>query len=278
MSYNISIKFLYTITTIIIGTFICINFIQFNYHNLVRYYSYDAKTTGYIVTDKCLFDLPENAHIVDLRCQYAKYTVDGVKYLKELNQFLDLDFNTDTDKEVNILYKKNNPTIYVVDDKSNINSFIILFSAILILILLWVLLLIIIVNDNYYTNYIHLFYAFSLTISISYYCVIIINSIYYYTIGNYIEYNSFTSGIVKDKDTIEYSINNVNKTFKYSSSFYDFKSGDKVTLLYDKNNIEHITIYEVKSKIKDLVKAILLIICLLLLWVFLIYNISYILN
>ena len=274
LNYNISIKFLYTITTIIIGTFICINFIEFKYNNLARYYSYNAKTTANIVSDKCLFDLPENAHIVDLRCYYIKYTVDGVKYFEPFNDVEDFI----ADKQINILYKKTNPKDYIVDDKSNITDFIILFSSILILILLWLFLVIIIVNDNNYNNYIHLFYAFLLTIAISYYCMIIIYSIYYHIIGNYKEYNSYVSGIVKDKDIIEYSINNVNKTLKYSSSFYDFKIGDKVTLLYDKNDIEYITIYEVKSKIIDLVKAILLIICILLLWVFLIYNISYILN
>jgi hypothetical protein len=269
MSYNIIIKFLYTIIAIIIGTFICFQYIKTNYNKLVDYNSYDGKTTANIVTDKCLFDLPENSHIVDLKCYYIQYTVDGVKYLKP-NQSKILF----TNKQVNIIYKKNNPEIFIVDDKSNINNFIIFFISIFILILLWIFLLIIIIIKN---NYIHLFYAFLLTMYISFKCIMNIYYAYYYIIGNYIDYDSYINGIVKDKDTIEYSINNVNKTLKFSS-FYDFKIGDKVNLLYNKDNIEDIIIYDAKSKIKDLVILILLIISLIIIWFFLIFNISYILN
>ena len=101
---------------------------------------------------------------------------------------------------------------------------------------------------------------------------------YYNIIGNYDKYDGYTTGIVKDKDTIEYSINNVNKTLIYSTSLYDFKIGDKVNLLYNKKDIEDIIIYDFNSKIIYIIKSILLIISLIIIWIFLIYNISYILN
>jgi len=159
----------------------------------------------------------------------------------------------------------------MVDDKSNINNFINLFISIIILILLWIFFLIIILNENTYNNYIHLFYAFAFNIFLSYYCIIYHN--YYNIIGN----NYDTIGIVKDKGIIEYSINNINKTLKYSSN-YNFKIGDKVNLMYLKNDIEDIIIYDFKSKIIYIVKSIILTIFAILIWFFLFFNISYILN
>jgi hypothetical protein len=43
MTYYITIKFLYTITAIIIGTFTCFYYILTNYDKLEYYYSYDEK-------------------------------------------------------------------------------------------------------------------------------------------------------------------------------------------------------------------------------------------
>lgn len=276
MSYNITIRFLYTITAIIIGTFICFYYIGTSYSKITYYYNnYNAKTTGYITTKKCLNDTQANDNIYDFKCYYIEYTVNGVKYSKHLNQSIDVI----TNKKVNILYKKDSPEISMVEDQSYLNNFIIIFISLIILILLWLFLLIIILNENsYYNNYLHLFYAFALSIFLSYYCIMNNYYSYYNIIGNYINYDSYTIGIVKDKDTIEYSINNVNKTLKYSTSLYDFKVGDKVNLLYNKKDIEDIIIYDFKSKIMYIVKIILLIICLLLIWFFLIYNISYILQ
>ena len=276
MNYNISIRFLYTITAIIIGTFICIYYIQTSYSKIAYYYSYDAKTTGYIISKKCLYDLPENAHIVNFKCSnnYKEYAVNDIKYSNPFNQSEDLI----TDKQVNILYKKASPEISIVEDKSYLNNFITLFISIIILILLWLLLLIIILYENSYNNYIHLFYAFALSIFLSFYCIMYNYYSYYNIIGNYDKYDGYTTGIVKDKDTIEYSINNVNKTLKYSSSLYDFKVGDKVNLLYNKKDIEDIIIYDFNSKIIYIIKSILLIISLIIIWIFLIYNISYILQ
>ena len=274
MNYNISIRFLYTITAIIIGTFICIYYIQTSYSKIAYYYSYDAKTTGYIISKKCLYDLPKNAHIADLRCYYIEYTVNDVKFSKPFNQSEDLI----TDKQVNILYKKASPEISIVEDKSYLNNLITIFISIIILILLWLFLLIIILYENSYNNYIHLFYAFALSIFLSFYCIMYNYYSYYNIIGNYDKYDGYTTGIVKDKDTIEYSINNVNKTLKYSTSLYDFKVGDKVNLLYNKKDIEDIIIYDFNSKIIYIIKSILLIISLIIIWIFLIYNISYILQ
>ena len=274
MAYNITIRFLYTLSTIIIGTFICFYYIEKSYKKIAYYYSYDAKTTGYIISKKCLDDLPENAHIVNFKCYYKEYIVNDTKYSSPFNESEDLI----TDKKVDILYKKNSPEFSIVDDKSNINNFINLFISIIILILLWLFFLIIILNENSYNNYFHLLYAFALSIFLSFYCIMYNYYSYYNIIGNYINYDSYTIGIVKDKGIIEYSINNVNKTLKYSTSLYDFKVGDKVNLLYNKKDIEDIIIYDFKSKITYIINIIILIICLYLIWFFLIYNISYILQ
>jgi hypothetical protein len=267
MTYNITIRFLYTLLTIIIGTFFCFYHIEKSYKKIAYYYSYDSKTTGYIISKKCLND------IVDLKCYYKEYTVNDTKYSNSFNESEDLI----TDKKVDILYKKDSPEISMVDDKSNINNFINLFISIIILILLWLFFLIIILNENTYNNYIHLFYAFAFNIFLSYYCIIY--NYYYYNniIGNYSNYDSYTIGIVKDKGIIEYSINNINKTLKYSSN-YNFKIGDKVNLMYDKKDIEDIIIYDFKSKIIYIVKSIILTIFAIIIWFFLFFNISYILN
>ena len=132
MAYNV--RFLY-ILTIIIGTFICIYYIEKSYKKIAYYYSYDAKTTGYIISKKCLDNLPEN-----VKCYYKEYIVNDVKYSKSFNESEDLI----TDKEVDILYKRESPEISIVDDKSYFNNFINLFISIIILILLWILFLIII--------------------------------------------------------------------------------------------------------------------------------------
>ena len=68
MAYNV--RFLY-ILTIIIGTFICIYYIEKSYKKIAYYYSYDAKTTGYIISKKCLDNLPEN-----VKCYYKEYIVN----------------------------------------------------------------------------------------------------------------------------------------------------------------------------------------------------------
>ena len=185
MNYNISIRFLYTITAIIIGTFICIYYIQTSYSKIAYYYSYDAKTTGYIISKKCLYDLPENAHIVNFKCSnnYIEYTVNDVKFSKPFNQSEDLI----TDKQVNILYKKASPEISIVEDKSYLNNFITLFISIIILILLWLFLLIIILYEYSYNNYIHLFYAFALSIFLSFYCIMYNYYSYHFLVEHNVE-------------------------------------------------------------------------------------------
>jgi len=66
MTYNITIRFLYTLSTIIIGTFICFYYIGESSKKIAYYYSYDAKTTGYIISKKCLND------IVNFKCYYKR--------------------------------------------------------------------------------------------------------------------------------------------------------------------------------------------------------------
>jgi hypothetical protein len=83
-------------------------YISINYNKLVYYYSYDAKTTGYIINKKCLDDID------DFKCYYKEYTVNDVKYSKLFNQSIDLI----TNKKVNILYKKDSPEISIIEDKS----------------------------------------------------------------------------------------------------------------------------------------------------------------
>jgi hypothetical protein len=195
MNYNIIIKFLYTLTTIIIGTIICILYIENSYKKIIYYYSYDEKTTGKFIIKKCLDNMT---------CYYIEYIVNDVKYSKNFNQSEDLI----TDKKVDILYKKITPEISMVDDVSYFNNYIILIISIIILILIWIFFLIIILKNN---EYIHLFYAISFSIYLSYLCII---NIYNYNISN----------------------------------------------------------------VKNIVKSILLIICLLIIWFFLIFNIPYIIN
>lgn len=94
------INILYLILAILLGTNLILYLIYHNYFNGVNYNNYNAKTTGYITTKKCLSDTQANDNIYDFKCYYIEYTVNGVKYSKHLNQSIDVIIN----KKVNILY------------------------------------------------------------------------------------------------------------------------------------------------------------------------------
>ena len=261
MNYSISISFLYTIFTILFGTYYCINYIHFSYAKLKDYNDYDGKTTGIIINKQCI-------DTNNLKCNYYEYNVKDIKYSKFFNYPSNLIINN----KVNVLYKQYNPEFSIIDDYSYIKNFLIIILSLIILILLWTFLILIVIYENNYNKYIHLIFAIIFTSLLSYYCILSINDYYYYIIGNY-NYDSYTIGTVINNDTIQYNIKNENKTLKYNSIYYDFKIGEKVYLLYYEHMNDDIKIYDMKSKITYIIKSIIFIIIIILLWIFLFYNI-----
>jgi hypothetical protein len=277
MDYSENISFFYTILAILITTFDCIYNININYNNLYQYNKYDGETTAKIVNKKC------NNTINDLNshCYYYEYTVNNIKYSKMSYIFIDSNSDVNKNSEINIFYKKSDPNVFTTNYESDVyfynKKFLIIILLFITIIIIWIFLFIIVMYENFYNKYIHFIYAIILTSLLSYYCVSAIEYYYYDIIGKY-SYDSYTIGTVINNDTIEYNIKNNKETLKYSSNIYDLKIGDKVYLLYYKNISDEITIYDIKSKISFIVKSILLIIVILLIWLFLFYNIQYILK
>jgi hypothetical protein len=277
MDYSENISFFYTILAILITTLDCSYNININYNNLYQYNKYDGKTTAKIVNKKC------NNTINDLNshCDYYEYTVNNINYSKMSHIFIDSNSDLNKNSEINILYKKSDPNAFTTNNDSDVyfynKKFLIIILLFITIIIIWIFLFIIVMYENFYNKYIHFIYAIILTSLLSYYCISGIQYYYYDIIGNY-SYDSYTIGTVINNDTIEYNIKNNKETLKYNSNDYDLKIGDKVYLLYYENISDNIRIYDIKSKISFIVKSILLIIVILLIWLFLFYNIQYILK
>jgi hypothetical protein len=283
MDYSENISFFYTILAILITTLDCSYNININYNNLHQYNKYDGETTAKIVNKKCNNTINDlNSHISsNITCDYYEYTVNNINYSRMAHMFIGSNSDVNKNNEINILYKKSDPNVFITNNDSDVyfynKKFLIIILLFIIIIILWIFLFIIVMYDNFYNKYIHFIYAIILTSLLSYYFASGIKYYYYDIIGNYY-YDSYTIGTVINNDTIEYNIKNNKETLKYYSNDYDLKIGDKVYLLYYENISDDIRIYDIKSKIPFIVKSILLIIVILLIWLFLFYNIQYILK
>jgi hypothetical protein len=161
-------------------------------------------------------------------------------------------------------------------------------------------LLIVIAFPSIYNKYIFLNYAIFVTINITFvwyinmnnslheYYVYCINADHYnnydYYYDNYYYYDdnfqNNTIGIIKSQDEkysyVEYFIDDVKYNVKLLP--LDFKVGQEVKVFYNKDNHEAIKIYDNTEKNKELINIIIGLFVLLLLWIFLFYNIPLILN
>ena len=204
--------------------------------------------------------------------------------------------NLAIDDKVKLKYnplKPHDPNDLRVYHNYYIYSFIYIILFIICIILLWIFLFIVILFSNFYNKFIFLFYAIFLTIIVSYTCLFIINNNYNNDYSKYNNYNQHTTGIIKSQDdcrdndndndndndicysNIEYLIDGIKYNVKLLT--YHYKIGENVKVYYNKDNLEEIIIND-KTEYKSMITIIILIIMLLFLWIFLFYNIPFILN
>lgn len=164
---------------------------------------------------------------------------------------------------------------------------LIIFNSIMI-ILIWLFLFMQINYQIFYINLLYLLLALLLgTIIILY--ISYHNYIYGVNYNNrgYYENPKIIYGIVteitKEDDkipiiTFEYTVNNVkytNSSDEYNLIYTNYKKNDKIKIIYSSDNgPQYSSIYDETITYYSWVYIILLIIALLLLWVFFIYNIS----
>ena len=173
----------------------------------------------------------------------------------------------------------------------HIYAYIYIILTILLIIILWIFLLIAILFPSIYNKFIFLIYAIFITVIISYVCYLNINNNYYNDLNKYDDYEDYTIGTIKSHDecydtddknekkmcynNIEYFIDGVKHNVKLL--LINYKVGEEVKVYYNKDNPEAIMIYD-KTENERLIKIIIYIIILILLWIFLFYNIPLILN
>lgn len=162
---------------------------------------------------------------------------------------------------------------------------LIIFNSIMI-ILIWLFLFMQINYQIFYINLLYLLLALLLGTIIILYLSFhnYINGVNYNNRGYY-ENPKIVSGIVteviKEDDkpiiSFEYTVNNVkytNSSDEYNLIYTNYKKNDKIKIIYSSNNgAQYSSIYDETITYYSWVYIILLIIALLLLWVFFIYDI-----
>jgi hypothetical protein len=277
MNYNKIISFVYALLAVGYGTYFCIMYIDY-YMVTINGYNSRIKTIGTIKNIECYDKASCYANI--------EYTVNNIKYTK----YTDVPNNLKIGDKIEIRYNHDNPTDVFAFGNMHIYAYIYISLIILLIILLWMFLLFVILFSSIYNKFIFLIYAIFITIIISYTCYININ--YHDDLFKY-DYEDYTIGIIKSQDecydvdsndknenemcysNIEYFINNIKYNVKLLTFFY--KVGEEVKVYYNKDTPEAIKIYD-KTENKRLIKIIIYIIILILLWIFLFYNIPIILN
>jgi hypothetical protein len=275
MNYSKIISYIYTLLAVGLGTYFCITYIYYYKATLDGYYSKDKEeTTAIIKTINCY----------DNSC-YSKleYNINGIKYMNEIDtpnlkigDKIKIKYNPNAPNDANELRVYNNIYIY---------SFIFIILLIICIILLWIFLFIIILFSSNYDKFIFLFYSIFITIFISYYCYIIIHNNSYDLLNRYNDYENYTIGIIKSQDecydnimcfsNIEYLIDDIKHNVKLLTFYY--KVGEEVKVYYNKDYPQDIKIYD-KTENKRIIKTIIFIIILLLLWIFLFFNIPIIIK
>jgi hypothetical protein len=287
MNYSKIISYIYALLAVGYGTFFCITYI---YSELVTINDYNSRkeTIGIIKTIYCHDKSTCHADI--------EYIVNNTKYLL-LNK---ISKNLKIGDKIEVRYIPDNPNDALVYGNMHIYSYIYVSLLIILIIILWILLLIVIAFPSIYNKYIFLNYAIFVTINITFvwyinmnnslheYYVYCINADHYnnydYYYDNYYYYDdnfqNNTIGIIKSQDEkysyVEYFIDDVKYNVKLLP--LDFKVGQEVKVFYNKDNHEAIKIYDNTEKNKELINIIIGLFVLLLLWIFLFYNIPLILN
>jgi len=279
MDYSKIISYIYALLAVGYGTYFFI-VIYFSEFSIIRGYNYRKETIGII----------KNINCYDKESCYGniEYTVNNIKYLAES---IKIPNNSKIGDTIKLKYTPDNPKEVFAYGNMHIYSYIYMILLIIAIILLWIFLFITILYKNIYNKFIFLIYAIFITVIISYVCYLNINNNYYNDLNKYDDYEDYTIGTIKSHDecydtddknekkmcynNIEYFIDGVKHNVKLLTFFY--KVGEEVKVYYNKDNPEAIMIYD-KTENERLIKIIIYVIILILLWIFLFYNIPLILN
>jgi|694.fasta_scaffold28173_12 amino acid transporter len=278
MNYSKIISYIYALLAVGYGTYFFI-VIYFSEFSIIRGYNYRKETIGIIKTINC-YD--KNDCYGDI-----EYIVNNTKYLTSNN----IPNNLKIDDKIEVRYIPNNPNEALVYGNSHIYAYIYIILIIIAIILLWIFLFIVILYKNTYNKFIFLIYAIFITVIISFVCYINIHNNYYNDLNKYDDYEDYTIGTIKSQDTcstedyddkkkmcynnIEYLIDDVKHNVKLL--LINYKVGEEVKVYYNKDNPKAIMIYD-KTENERLIKIIIYIIIILLLWIFLFYNIPIIIK
>ena len=284
MNYSKIISYIYALLAVGYGTYIFITYIYYYMAN-INDYNNRKETTGIIKTIYC--------HDKESCYSDIEYTVNNTKYIL-LNP---ISKNSKIGDKIKLRYSPNNPKEAIVYGNMHIYSYIYISLLIIAILLLWIFLFIVIIFSNIYNKFIFLIYAIFVTVIITYVCCIniynsyydfdeyLINADHYYKLYyddlyKYGDYENYAIGIIKSQDEyysyVEYLIDGVKYNVKLSTTHY--KVGKEVKVYYNKDNPEAIKIYDNTEKNKRLIKIIIYAIILLLLWIFLFFNIPIILK
>jgi hypothetical protein len=281
MNYNKIISYIYTLLAVGYGTYFYITYIYYYKLTLDGYYSKNKEETIAII---------KTINCYDNSC-YSKleYIVNNIKYMNVKN----IKNNLKIGDKIKIKYTIDNPNEIFVYGNQHIYAFIYIILFIIFILLLWIFLFIVILYKNNYNKFIFLIYAIFITIIISDTIYFNINRLYEYQdyiinanhynendLDNYYydNFENYTIGIIKNQDEYYSNVEYLVDGFKYNIKILtiDYKIGEEVKVYYNKDYPEAIKIYdETKSLNKKEIKQIkiILYIILLLLWIFLFFNI-----
>ena len=273
MIYSQIISYIYVLIAIILGTIFSIYYIDYYYKDINFYNNKQLiETTAIIKNIDCYDKNSCNAEI--------EYTANNVKYIEKI----DTPNNLKIGDKIKIKYNsKAERTIYYYNYNDNdiYYKYIYLILLIIFILLLWIFIIIGIIFSN---KYIFLIYAIIATIIISY---IFYNIIYNYyenykneDLYNYDDYKYYTIGIIKSTNNnnysnIEYLIDDVK--YNVNRRTIDYKVGENVKVYYNKDKPNDIKIYD-KTEYKRKIILIILIFFFCLLWLYLFFNIPFILK
>ena len=279
MDYSKIISYIYALLAVGYGTYFFI-VIYFSEFSIIRGYNYRKETIGIIKTINC-YD--KNNCDGDI-----EYTVNNTKYLAES---IKIPNNSKIGDTIKLRYSPNIPRDVFAYGNMHIYSYVYMILLIIAIILLWIFLFIAILYKNIYNKFIFLIYAIFITVIISYIFYLNIYNNYNNDLFKYDKYDDYTIGIIKSQDNcfpvdyddkinmcdnnIEYFIDGIKYNVKLLLTNY--KVGEEVKVYYYKNDPKAIEIYD-KTDNERLIKIIAYIIVLILLWIFLFFNISFILN
>ena len=277
MNYSKIISYIYALLAVGYGTYFCIIYI-YSELTIINFYNYRIETIGIIKTINC-YD--NNDCYADI-----EYTVNNIKYLS----LSKIPNNSKIGDKIEVRYNPDNLNDAFFYGNMHIYAYIYIILTIILIIILWIFLLIVILFPSIYNKYIFLIYSIFITVIISYGCYINIFD-NYNNLNKYDDYEDYTIGTIKSHDECYDTDDKNEKKMCYNNieDFIDgvkhnvklllinYKVGEEVKVYYNKDNPEAIMIYD-KTENERLIKIIIYVIILILLWIFLFYNIPIILN